>query len=148
MKESRGKKAKYLVRAEKGVLKDSVWKRTVKGYPTELLCSIREQLHKKVPGLTEKFNTNSRYFGYWTGADKDRAYIYVQKKGLRIDLCISSKSETDLRKAGFEVRYVKNFQGRARWLTGWCVPPTTTNIRTVMKWLLKAFREDMQNAGK
>jgi len=143
MKEKRGKKAKYLVCAVKGLLKDSVWKKTLKNYPTGLVCSIREQLLKNVPGLTEKFNTNSRYFGYWTGADKDRAYIYVQKKDLRIDLDICTKREADLQKAGFEVRYIHNFQGRNRWLTGWRVPHTTTNIRAVVKWLLKAFEEDM-----
>jgi len=149
MKENRGKQAKYLVCAEKGLLKDSVWKRTLKDYPTDLVCSIREQLLKKVPGLTEKFNTNSRYFGYWAATDEtDRVYIYVQKKGLRIDLYISTKCEADLRKSGFEVRYVNNFQERAGWLTGWRVPHNTTNIKTVVKWLLKALTEDMQNAGK
>lgn len=122
MKENRGKQAKYLVCAEKGLLKDSVWKRTLKDYPTDLVCSIREQLLKKVPGLTEKFNTNSRYFGYWTGADKDRVYIYLQRKELRIDLCVGRRFEAELRRAGFEVRYVNNFQGRAGWLTGWRVP--------------------------
>ena len=149
MKENRGKQAKYLVCAEKGLLKDSVWKRILKDYPTDLVCSIREQLLKKILGLTEKFNTNSRYFGYWTATgETDRVYIYVQKKNLRIDLYISTEREADLQKADFEVRYVNNFQGRAGWLTGWRVPHTTKNIKTVAKWLLKAFREDMHNAGK
>jgi len=145
MKEKRGKQAKYVICAEKGLLKSSVWKRKLKDYPTDLVCSIREQLLKKVPGLTEKFNRNSRYFGYWTSADKDKdkAYIYVQKKDLRIDACISQDLEPDLQKAGFEVRYVNNFQGKVDWLTGWRVPHNTTNIKTVVKWLLKAFREDM-----
>jgi len=142
MKGTRGKKGKYLVYAKKGLLKDSVWKRTLKDYPTDFACSIREQLLKKVPGLTEKYNTNSRYFGYWIGADKDRIYIYVQKKDLRIDLCIGQDSEADLNKAGFKVRFTNNFQGQKCWLTGWRVPHNTKNIKTVMTWLLKAFKEE------
>jgi len=144
MKEKRGKKGKYLVLAKKGLLKDSMWRRTLENYPTDIVCSIREQLLKKVPGLTEKFNTNSRYFGYWTATDEtDRAYIYVQKSEVRIDLYVGRRFEAQLHRAGFEVRYVNNFQGRAGWLTGWRVPHTTTSIKTVLKWLLKAFREDM-----
>lgn len=142
MKGKRGKKGKHVVHAKKGLVKDSVWKQTLKNYPTDLVCSIREKLLDKVPGLTEKFNTNTRYFGYWTGKDKDRAYIYVQKKGLRIDLHISHDSEAGLREAGFEVCFIDNFQGTAGWLTGWHVPHTTNNIKTVMTWLLKAFNED------
>ena len=141
MKGKRGKKGKYLVRAEKGLVKDSEWKPALKNYPTDLVCSIREQLLEKVPGLTEKFNRSSRYFGYWTGTDEDRAYIYVQKKDLRIDVHISQDLAADLQKAGFEVRFTNNFQGRARWLTGWRVPHSTKNIKTVMTWLLKAFNE-------
>ncbi len=144
MKGKRGKKGKHLVHAKKGLVKDGVWKRTLKNYPTDLVCSIRVQLLKEVPGLIEKFNTNSRYFGYWTGTDKDkdRAYIYVQKKGLLINLNMSRDSEAGLREANFEVRFIDNFQGKAGWLTGWRVPHTTKNIKTVMTWLLKAFNED------
>jgi len=141
MKAKRGKKAKYLVYAEIGLVDDSVWERSLKNYPTDLVCSIREQLMDKVPGLTEKFNTNSLYFGYWTGTNKDRAYIYVHKTDLQIDLNISRDSEAKLEKEGFEVRFTNNFQGRADWLTGWRVPHTT-NIERVMKWLLKAFNEN------
>jgi len=140
-KKNKGKKGKYLVYAEKDLLKNSVWKPKLKNYRTDLVCSIREKLDE-VQGLTEKFNTNSRYFGYWIGTNKDRAYIYVQKKGLRIDLNISPDSEkAKLEKEGFEVRFNNNFQGRAGWLTGWRVPHTTS-IEKVMKWLLKAFNED------
>jgi hypothetical protein len=142
MKEKRGKKGKYLVLAKKGLVEDSVWKRTLKKYPTDLVCSIRVQLLKEVPGLIEKFNTNARYFGYSGETDKDRAYIYVQKKDLRIDLHISQDSKAELEKAGFEVRFIDNFQGKAGWLTGWRVPHTTKNIKTVMAWLLKAFSEE------
>lgn len=143
MKEKRGKKGKHLVLAKNGLVKDSVWRRILEDYPTDIVCSIREQLLKKVPGLTEKFNTNSRYFGYWTAMDEtDRAYVYVQKRELRIDLCVARRFEPELRRAGFEVRYVNNFQGRAGWLTGWRVPHTTKDTRAIMKWLLRAFAED------
>jgi hypothetical protein len=143
MKEQRGKKAKYLVPAKKGLVNDNVWRRILDNYPTDIVCSIREQLLRKVPGLTEKFNTNSRYFGYWTATDEtDRAYIYVQKRGFRIDLCVKRRVEPELRRAGFEVRYVNNFQARAGWLTGWRVPHTTKDTRAIMKWLLRAFEED------
>ena len=142
MKDKRGKKGKYLVSAEKGLVKDSAWKPILKDYPVDLVCSIREQLLEKVPGLTEKFNTNSRYFGYWTGTNEDRAYIYVQKEELRIDLHISQDLGADLQKAGFEVRFTNNFQGQAHWLTGWRVPHITKDIKTVIIWLLKAFNDD------
>jgi len=143
MKGLRGKKGKYLTCAKKGLLKDHVWKRALKGYPTDLVCSIREQLAKQVPGLTEKFNCGSRYFGYWTGTDKDRLYIFVRKKDLSILLDVSCDCENEIRSDGFEVHYINNFQGRAGWLTGWRVPHTTKNIRSIMKWLLKAFEEYM-----
>ena len=139
MKEQRGSPPRHLTRAERGLLNDRVWQRTLQGYPTSLLCSIRQILRKKVPGITESFNTNSRYFGYWVGTEKDTAYIHVQKKKLRIDLCISRDFEAAIRKAGFKIRYSHNFQGRAGWLTGWQVPHSTDNIGTVMKWLCKAF---------
>jgi hypothetical protein len=139
MKVRRGKKAKYLVCAETGLLKDSAWKRTLEGYPTVLVCSIRKELARRIPGLSEKFNRKSRYFGYWTDTDNDRAYIFVQKKNLCILLCISRDFEAEVRKTGFDVRFINNFQGRAGWLTGLYVPHTTKNVGKLMKWLLKAF---------
>ena len=119
--DKKSNKSKNVIMAEVGLLKDSVWEPALLNYPTGLICSIRKRLLSKIPGITEKFNKRSRYFGYWTGTDKDRVYIHVQKKGLRIDLCIDRKFETDLRKAGFEVKFVNSFQGRADWLTGWHV---------------------------
>jgi len=128
--------------AKHGLLEESVWKYKLRGYPISLVCSIRERLLKKIPDITEKFNKNSRYFGYWVGEEKDRAYIYVQKKNLRIDLCISRAFEPDIRKDGFEIRYSHNFQGRADWLTGWQVPHSSNKVETIVKWLCKAFEGD------
>ena len=121
------------------IINDNEWEGPSGDYPPDLLRLIRKQLKEKVPGLTEKFNTKSHYFGYSTG--KDRAYIYVYKKDLRIDLDISQDIESDLKEEGFEVHFVNNFQGQVGWLTGWRVPHTTS-IERVMKWLLKAFNED------
>jgi hypothetical protein len=139
MKALKGKKANNLVYAKQGLLEESNWKHALKNRPAELVCRIRKELSSKVRGLNEKFNRNSRYFGYWMGDDKDRLYIYVQKKYLRIDLCIDRQYEKNVRKDGFEVVFVNNFQGRNNWLTGWRIPHTTQNIKTVLKWLCKAF---------
>lgn len=139
MKGQRGKAGEYVTIAKKGLLNRSVWRRSLEDYPTSLICQIREELSKRVPNLREKFNSNSRYFGFCKGEDEDRAYIYVQKKNLSIHLCISRDYAKELRKAGFEIRYVNNFQGRAGWLTGWRVPHSAKNLRTVMKWLCMAF---------
>jgi len=143
MKGQRGKKGTYVIRAKKGLLNDTTWWRTLKDYPTSLICLIRERLLKKIPGLTEKFNSNSRYFGYWIGDDKDRVYIYVQKEQLVIDSCISSDFATTLKKQGFKVKPRDNFQGQAGWLTGWQVPQSTTDADSVVKWLCKAFEENL-----
>jgi hypothetical protein len=143
MKKTRGKKGKYLIRAEKGLVKNGDWKRTLRNYPTNLVCSIREQLLERIPGLTEKFNKNSRYFAYWIGDDKDRLYIYVQKNILRIDLCISRDIEKEIRREGFKVHYVNNYQGRAKWLTGWQIPHSTNDIEGVVKRLCNAFERNL-----
>jgi hypothetical protein len=134
-----GKKAKYVIYAENGLVPDKVWGPKLRGYPTSLVCLIRAALADRVPGISEKFNSNSRYFGYRVGMDKDRAYIYVQKKKLVIDLCISPIFTKELRHLGFEVKPRDNFQGKAGWLTGWEVPKSTLNLEPVVKYLCKAF---------
>jgi len=139
MKRQRGKKSKYLKRSESGLLEDSIWQLSLQNYPKSLISLIRKELINRVPGITESFNTNSRYFGYWTGEDKDRLYIYIQKKHLRIDLCIDKRHEKEIVKDGFEVVFTNNFQGRDDWITGWRVPHDTESKEAVMKWLCKAF---------
>lgn len=141
MKKQHGKKAIYVIRAKKGLLAKSLWQRTLQAYPTSLICSIRERYQEMSLGITEKFNSNSRYFGYWTGEDKDRVYIYVQKKKLVIDLCVRSDFATTLEKQGFKVKPRGNFQGTNGWLTGWQVPHDTKKLNTVMKWISNAFDE-------
>ena len=139
MKGQRGKKGTFVIRAKRGMLSDTTWRRTLKDYPTPLICQIRERLLKKIPGLSEKFNGNSRYFGYWIGDDKDRVYIYVQKQNLVIDLHIEPSYVSELEKEGFVIKQRDNFQGQAGWLTGWHVSHDTKKISVVIKWLLKAF---------
>ena len=139
MKGQRGKKGTYVICAKRGMLSNQTWQGTLKNYPTSLIRLIRGSLQKKMPRLSEKFNSNSRYFGYWIGDDKDRAYIYVQKHNLVIDLHIESSYVSELEKEGFVIKPRDNFQGQAGWLTGWHVPHDTKKICVVIKWLLKAF---------
>lgn len=81
MKQKRGKKAKYITYAQWGLLEDNDWKQTLRNYPTELICSIRKKLKEAFPDLTEKFNCNSHYFGYWRGNDPDKLYlIHTEEK--------------------------------------------------------------------
>ncbi len=144
------RRSKNIDSADEGLVENEVWEKSLKKYlqnqDKDILCSIREKLNNKISGLTEAFNKKSRYFGYWTGTDKDRAYIYVQKKGLRIDLCIKNKkkNEKEIRKIeDFTVKFVNNFQGQDDWLTGWHVPHSTTNIKPIVNWLCKAFEENL-----
>ncbi|HUU15695.1 MAG TPA: DUF6141 family protein [Sedimentisphaerales bacterium] len=136
-------KSESVTMAERGLLEESVWKNALRGFPLGLLSSIRANLVETVPGLKEKFNRNGCYFGYWIGSEKDRVYIYIQQKNLRIDLCISRDLEEDIRRQGFNVHYVNNYQGRTGWLTGWKVPHSTNKIEAVMKWLHKAFEGNL-----
>jgi len=137
------RRSKNIVSANVGLVKDIVWKKSLQGRDTALLCSIRKSLIKKIPGIAEEFNKQSRYFGYWQGTEKDKAYIYVQKKNLRIDLCISRKHEKDLQNQGYIVKYHNNYQGRAGWLTGWLVPHSKKDVKLVVKWLCKAFEQNL-----
>lgn len=139
MKANRGKKGKYVIHAKRGLLDEKDWASALEKYPTSLVCLIRANLLKKIPSINEKFNCNSHYFGYWIGNDKDKIYIYVQKKQLVIDMCISPDCITDIEKLGFKIKPRANFQGRADWLTGWEIPQSTTNVRQIVDWLCKAI---------
>jgi len=137
------RRSKNIESGDVGLVKDVVWKKSLQDKDIALLCSIRKSLIKKIPGLTEEFNKQSRYFGYWIGDERDNAYIYVQKKGLRIDLNISRKFEKDIRKEGFNIKYINNYQGRAGWLTGWKIPHSTQDVDAVVSWLCKAFESNL-----
>ena len=145
------RRSKNIESADEGLLKNkknevviNILKKYLKAPEIEYICSLRKSLEKKIPGLTEAFNKNkSQYFSYWTGTDKDRVYIYVQKKRLRIDLLISRDFEKEILQEDedFEVHHKNNFQGRAKdmWMTGWYVPYSTKNINVVVKYIYKAF---------
>ena len=149
-----------IYQAKIGLLEDKYWRNSLKNYPTDILCEIRNQLEEAVPGLAEKINPTTpglQYFGYKV-RDRDAAKndfskqsyssakvkMYIQKENLRIDLAIDRKFEQELQKAGYVVRYANNFQGRAGWLTGWYVPHSTKDIKKVMKWLVMAFEQGSQ----
>ncbi len=134
-----GKKGKYLIVADTGLLDKPQWSHWLRNYPTELILEIRRQLQQRVPNITEKFNMRSRYFGYHKAGDSDVLYIAIQKRRLCIFLRIDRKYEDELRQQGFTVSHIHNFQGRAGWLTGWQVPHDTEKPEVVVEWLLRAF---------
>ena len=128
-----------IVEARSGLLPDACWRPATGSDPTELVCSVRQELAEMIPLLREKFNFDRRYFGYHLPGDKDRAYIYLQKKKLVIDLCASTDLASHLRRLGFDVRPKSNFEAKIGWLTGWRVPYSTANVREVVTWICKAF---------
>jgi len=145
MKMRRGKKGVNLLYPDsgRGLVEDRKWKKYLNKYPDVLLLQIRKDLSKCLPTLNEKFNRQSKYFGYRLKDQKDNAYIFVQKKNLCVLLNISRDHESKLRKAGFKIRYWHNFQGRNGWLTGWYIPHDNTDVKLIVKWFCKAFEEDM-----
>jgi len=129
--------------AAKGLVPVSVWQVVLTESEGSLVGKIRQALLKSVPDVAEKFNGGKlKYFGYQRGDSSDAAYIYIQKKGLLIDIRIPRDFEEDLRRAGFEVKYRSNFQGRAGWLTGWHVPHNWANVNEVTKWIRLALERD------
>jgi hypothetical protein len=78
---------------------------------------LREILLQKVPSLKEKLNPKSGYVGYWA-VSPDRAYVYLQPDLLVIDIRRPRSIEPQLKKAGIEILYRNNYQGRAGWTTG------------------------------
>jgi len=148
-----------IFKAKIGLLPKTYWQSDLRDYPIKLLRTIRKQLEKSVPRLTEKFNPTTpslRYFGYRIKKSKsisdiskkayseDKAYIYVRPKMLKIDLKIDPGFANDIEGDGFEVRPKTNYQAQADcWVTGWKVPHSTDDIATVMKWLCKALKENL-----
>lgn len=131
-----------IIQTYKGLLEDSVWKFKFCPYPIDLLCSIRKELAEKIPRLAEKFHPQLRYFGYRVGADKEKAYIYVLKNKLIIDLCVDLNHVKKLEEEGFDVKPRNNFQAKRGWLTGWQIPRSTIDIKPIVKWLYKALKDE------
>ena len=132
-----------IFKAKATLLDDCFFQPELQGYSMKVLDTIRKGLAKAIAELSEKFNTGSLYFGYNIGADEDSAYIYVQKKNLVIDLHIDPSYVSLLEKEGYIIKPRDNFQGQAGWLTGWQVPQSTTDTDRVIKWLCKAFEENL-----
>ena len=131
-----------IFKAKSTLLDDCFFQPELQDYSMKVLDMIRKGLAKAIPKLSEKFNTSSLYFGYNVGEDEDRAYIYVQKQNLVIDIHLEPSYVSELEKEGFVIKPRDNFQGQAGWLTGWKVPDSTEKIEVVMKWLHKAFEGD------
>jgi len=132
--------SKNVVESGTGLLADEDWQPGLEGYPVELVCRIRRDLARRLPNLREKFNRNSRYLGYGLVGGADRAYIYLQKKGLVIDLCLDPKLAKEIEALGFQVKSRENFQGRTgKWITGWRIPPDFEAETSVTNWLWRAL---------
>ncbi len=119
--------------------KDLPW---LPDYSTELLGQIRTALASGCPELMEKSNPNSQYLGYARGNASDAAYIYVQRKGLVIDLDVSVDRVEQLTVLGFEVKPRENFQAKAGWLTGLRVPYDTDKHQEIVSLLLEALTKN------
>ncbi len=130
-----------IFKAKSALLDDCFFQPELQDYSMKVLDAIRKGLAKAIPELSEKFNTNSLYFGYNVGEDEDRAYIYVQKENLVIDLHIEPSYVSELEQEGFVIKPRDNFQGQAGWLTGWQVPQSAADADCVVNWLCKAFEE-------
>ena len=128
-----------IFKAKDSLLDSCFFEPELQNYPTTTLDAIRDGLAKAIPELSEKFNTKSLYFGYNVGKDEDRAYIYVQKSNLVVDLHIEPSRANELEKEGFLIKPRDNFQGQAGWLTGWKVPHSSTDISPIVNWICKAF---------
>ena len=147
-----------IYKAPIGLLKNKYWQSDLKNCPLKLVRLTRQLLLKSIPHLAEKFNPSTpslRYFGYRIkknksltdtskkGYSEDKAYIYIQPGKLVIDLKIKPVFANEIRRAGFKVKLKNNYQGKARWLTGWQVPHTTKDVELVVKWLCKAFEGNL-----
>ena len=134
------KRRQNVIKSDAGLLDKTVWRRRLEDYPTDLFLQIQSLLKANVKDLTEKFNHKSRYFGYCKAGHSDVLYIYIQKKRLRIDLKIDQDYEKALRRAGYTVKYVNNYQGRFGWVTGWFISQDCRKVKEIVNYMLKAFK--------
>mgnify|MGYP001035978934 CR=1 FL=1 len=147
-----------IFKAKIGLIPETYWQSDLRDFPANLLCSIRKSLEESVPDLFDAWHPtthNLLYFGYRVKKSKDvsdiskkaysedKAYIYVKSKMLVIDIKINPQFVNDIRQDGFKVRPKTNYQAQTAWVTGWQVPHLTNNVEAVMKWLCKAFEENL-----
>ena len=133
--------SELLVQRE-GLLPEEALRDALRGYPTGLILHLRGCLAKACPGLREKLNPNSRYLGYGLLDGSDDLYVYVQKRGLVIDIRLPADRAGDLRRLGFRVRPRDNYQAKAGWLTGLRVPHDTGKRQDVVALAVEALRAE------
>ena len=111
----------------------------LRGYPQDSILQLRRRLKEACPDLREKHNATGQYFGYAVGMRPDALYIYVQKKGLVLDLDMSRSRMEGIAAMGFEIRPRDNFQHRQGWLTGLRVPDGSDRLDAVLNLALEAL---------
>ena len=129
-----------LVTCRTGLLPDEALRDALSNHPLDLVMQFRGHLSTQCPGLREKLNLNSRYLGYSAGDRSDALYVYVQKKGLVLDVRVSDDRAEELRQKGFEVQPRDNYQGKAGWLTGLIVPHETDSLDEIVKLAAEALQ--------
>ncbi len=127
---------------DKGLLPEEVVRGALHAYPIDLLLDLRKRLAKGCPDLREKLNRSSRYLGYGLVGSSDDLYVYVQKKGLVIDVRLPADRADELRRLGFKVRPRDNYQAKAGWLTGLSVLNDTDKRKELAALLLEALQEE------
>ena len=142
-RDKRAKPAKEtgkLLVEQNGLLPDEALRDGLRGYPTDLIFHLRSRLAEACLTLREKFNPNSRYLGYGLPDGSDDLYVYVQKRGLVIDIRLPADRAGELRRLGFQVRPRDNYQAKAGWLTGLFVPHDTDKRQEAVALALEALR--------
>ena len=122
---------------------DDFIRKALAAYPLSLLFRLRKELRQAFPDLRDKYNENSKYFGYKGKLDRDAVYVYVQQEGLVIKARVSNPEQwvNAIRRAGFEVRPTEgDFQDVAGWLTGVRVPHRTKDTGPVLELAAAAMR--------
>lgn len=126
-------------RPSRQLLKNTELKSIFRNRPLSFVNKLRNELINKFPNLCEKVNTNSYYFGFSVGDNKDAIYIYLQKKKMVIDVDVSRNQEPELIKKGFDIQYRNNFQGQAGWLTGLNLQYNSINYETIRDIAIEAL---------
>ena len=126
---------------EKGLLPDDRLESGLRGSAVDLVVDLRSRLAAACPKLREKLNTSSRYLAYGLTDGSDALYVYVQKRGILIDIRVPADRADELRRRGFDLRPRDNYQAKAGWLTGIFVPHDTDKLSEVVSLALEALQE-------
>lgn len=131
-----------LMGQDSGLLTEDQVASGLRGDAGTLVAALRSRLAAACPKLREKLNPNSRYLAYGLAGGKDALYVYVQKKGVLIDMRVSADRADELRRQGFDLRPRNNYQAKAGWLTGLFVPHDTSRIDEVVLLAVEALQEE------